>query len=438
MSERERWERHFEAFEASVAAAPEPGWLAARRRAARDAFRAAGFPHTKLEDWRYTNVSALARTDWVPAFGPSGPVARPDLEALSTPVYACNLYVFVNGRFAPELSAPAALRSRVEVGSLADAVAAAPDAWSALVGSLADPKQHPFAALSGGFLGEGAAVRIPRGADAEAPIHLVFASTPDAAPTATFPRVAIRAEAGSRATLIEDYVALGAGDRLTVSVCEVRVEANAELRHVRLQRESDACRHVSLVAAQVERDGRYATTAVSLGGRLVRNDVDVVLSGEGAETTLDGLYVGAGERHVDNQTRIDHAVPHTASREAYKGLLADRSRGVFRGRVVVRPDAQKSDAEQSSQSLLLSADAEVDAKPQLEIHADDVKCSHGSTIGQLDPDALFFLRARGIGEDDARGLLTRAFASEITGRIGVEPVAARILELLEAQLGGPR
>ncbi|MHC4493105.1 MAG: Fe-S cluster assembly protein SufD [Planctomycetota bacterium] len=401
--------------------------MRALRREARDRFAELGFPTTKLEDWRYTNVAPIARTDWVEAVG--GDVTRADIEHLSFPVFACSLFVFVNGHFAADLSTHGAAAGGVEVRSLADA----PDPR---LGTLADIKRSAFTAWNTAQFADGAEMRIPSGVDLSQPIHLVFLSEPGAAPSVAHPRVLILAEEGSRASVIEDYVSFGDGTFFTNAVTEIEVGANAELEYVRFQREDPSGYHVSAVYTRQERDSRLAAHSIVFGGALVRNDVSALLVGEGADCTLNGLFLGTDRRHVDNHTLIDHAVPHTTSRELYKGVLAGRSRGIFHGRIVVRPDAQKTDARQASKNLLLSEGAELDTKPQLEIHADDVKCSHGSTIGQLDEGALFYLRSRGIDEANARRLLTRAFASEVTDALRFDPLRERVqdqlVELLEA------
>jgi Fe-S cluster assembly protein SufD len=243
----------------------------------------------------------------------------------------------------------------------------------------------------------------------------------------------ITLEPGSRATLVLDHApSQGSGCGLTNLVGEIDVGANASLDLVVIQREGDESFHVSNLAARVGRDGRFTAHTVSVGGALVRNDLEVLLAEEGAECELRGLFLGSGSRLVDNHTAVDHAVPHCTSRELYKGVLSGRSKGVFRGRVVVRPDAQKTDATQSNPNLLLGDRAEIDTKPQLEIYADDVKCSHGATVGQLDEDALFYLRSRGIGQDDARELLVRAFANEI---IEALPVGGEITAALQQLVG---
>ncbi len=407
-----------------------PGWAEDLRREGAERLQELGLPTTKLEAWRYTSVASIAKTAWTPGDPRHDDVTRPELERLCFPVFACHLFVFTNGVFAADLSTLRANAPQVGVRPLSRVLAEEPEALRGVLGAQADAKTRAFTAWNQRELGDGAVVRIPEGTDLEEPIHLVFLSEPGSEPTVSHPRILIQAGAGSRASVVEDYVSFGEGEFLTNAVTEISVAPNAELEHVRLQREASTGSHISALHADLERDSRLACHAITLGGGLVRNDAEVTLLGEGASAHLYGVFLGTGRRHIDNHTTIDHAVPHTTSEELYKGVLDDQSRGVFHGRIIVRPDAQKTDARQSSKNLLLSRGAEIDTKPQLEIRADDVKCSHGSTIGQIDPDALFYLRARGIDERDARALLTRAFVSEATAELRFEPLRERVEEQL--------
>ncbi len=412
----------------------EPAWLAELRAAGAARFGEAGLPHRGLEEWRYTSLSELERTKLVHAGEAHIEVDRAAVEAHCLPVFACSLFVFVNGRFAPELSVAEGEASGVRVESLAHLRREAPERLTGLLGATADPKAHPFAALADAWLDDGAVVTVQAGVEQDQPVHLVFVSTGEASPVFATPRVLVRAEPGSRAVVLQDHVSLGDGARFTDVVTEVVVERNAALDLALLQRESDDAFHVSNLAARVARDGRLATHTLSLGGALVRNDLEVLLAEENAEAELHGLFLGTGDQLLDNHTGVDHAMPHGRSNELYKGILGGRARGVFRGRVLVRPDAQKTDARQSNPNLLLGDGAEIDTKPQLEIHADDVKCSHGSAIGRLDEDALFYLRSRGIPEPRARDLLTRGFAAEVLDAIGVPALADVIGELILEKL----
>ena len=416
----------------------DQGWLSALRRDAASAFEASGYPTTRMEEWRYTNVAPIAKAEFPLAEAPARPVGRDDLESHAFPVFACSVYVFVNGSFVPELSAGAELPGGARVESLRALRASGGDGLEGRLGALVDPKQHPFAALNTSLLDDGAVVRVPKGGDAGQPIHLVFVSAPGAVPAAVHPRVLIDAAEGSHVCVLQDHVCVGNAPGFSNPVTEIHAGANAAVDFVLLQREPDHRFHVSNVAVKQERDSRVAAHTLTLGGALVRNDAQVVLAGEGAECDLNGLFVGGGKQLLDNHTLVDHAVPHCTSRELYKGILGGSSRGVFRGRVIVRPDAQKTLAYQSNPNLLVGRGAEVDTKPQLEIYADDVKCSHGSTIGQLDEKALFYLRSRGIAENHARDLLTRAFGAEILEALPAEALAKALDELLLERLGHAR
>jgi Fe-S cluster assembly protein SufD len=414
--------------------ADAPAWLQALRKDAIHRFAEVGFPTTRLEDWRYTNLATLSRTPFELAAPGIAGLSRADIERLSFPVFACSVFVFVNGRFTPELSAPCTVSGGVRIGSLAAALPRLPDALESQLAHHARSDEQALVALNTAFFSDGALVHVPEGVTLEAPIHVVYLSVPGAGPTLSHPRTLVVAERGSHATVIEDFVSLGSGSAFTNAVTEIVLADGARLEHVSLQREHEDATHLATLQVSQARDSRYVAHGISLGGTLTRNDLVAILDGPGAECELHGFYVASGRQHVDNHTTIDHARPSGTSREFYKGVLADRAHGVFNGKVIVRPDAQKTSARQTNKNLLLSADAEVDSKPQLEIFADDVKCSHGSTIGQLDEDALFYLQARGIDAGAARSLLMRAFSAEITATISIPALRERIDELLTARL----
>jgi Fe-S cluster assembly protein SufD len=429
---RDRFLALHEAFSASLR--DEPAWLARLRAEALETFRAEGLPHTRLEEWRYTNVTPLAKVPFALAAPPERPVSRDDLEHHAFPVFACSVYVFVNGRFAPELSAATRLNCGTTLKSLAELRRGDPGRLPTQLGQLVDTKHHPFAALATAFLDDGAWLHVPRGAGAEQPIHLVFVSAPGPEPALMHPRVLVQAEPGSRLTLIQDHVSVGNAAGFSNAVTEIEVGAGAAVDYVLIQREPDHRFHVSNLAVTQDRDSTLSAHTFCLGGALLRNDASVLLAGEGAECRLDGLFVAGGRQLVDNHTLVDHAVPRCTSRETYKGILGGESRGVFRGRIVVRPDAQKTSAQQSNPNLLLGVGAEVDSKPQLEIHADDVKCSHGSSVGQIDAEAFFYLRSRGLSAETARDLLTRAFAQEILRALPTPSLADALDDVLKERL----
>jgi len=417
----------------------EPACLAQLRAAGRDAFAAGGLPTRRQEAWRHTSLKPLAG----PRFRlPSGEAAvdRGELELVSSPVFACSLLVFVDGHHRHDLSTPHGFAGDLRVESLRDLCESGAEPSLRKLGALSDLKAHPFAALNTALLDDGAVVRIPAGTQVEHVIHLVFVSCGGDAPLSS-PRVWIEAGPGSRAVVLQDHVVVGgSGPRLTNAVTEVDLAEDACLDLVVLQRESDATLHFSNLSVQQARGSRMGSHVLTLGGRLVRNDISILLAGEGAEARLSGLFLGAGDRLVDNHTLVDHAVPHCSSHELYKGILAGRSRGVFRGRILVRPDAQKTNARQSNPNLLLDDGAEIDTQPQLEIHANDVKCSHGSAIGRMDEDALFYLRSRGIDLARARRLLTRGFAAEmlraLPGDVLGEALGSLLSERLDAAEAG--
>ena len=411
------------------------GWLASRREEAMARFAARGFPTTKEEAWRYTSLQPLLRSrfDLTPA--PQPEALTPALfEQLTFEPWDCTHLVFLNGRYAPNLSRIAKQPEGVLLTSLAQAIREHRDLVEEHLGRAADGRTRPLTDLNTTFMRDGLFLHVPRGVVLHEPIHALFVSMSNGTPAMSHPRNLIVVGEGAQATVLESYAGIGKAPYLTNAVTEVAAEGHAVVDHYRLEREQDSAFHLSDIEARVARSASFSTQAIALGGRLVRQDVGVVLDGEGAECTLNGLYVLDGEQHVDNHTFIDHARPHGTSRELYKGVLDGRSRGVFDGTIVVRQDAQKSDARQVNRNLLLSEEALADSKPTLQIEADDVKCSHAATIGQLEEDALFYLRSRGLGEETARNLLVQAFVSDLLGRIRIEPVRAGLECLLFTRL----
>jgi Fe-S cluster assembly protein SufD len=426
-----RWREEHDAF---LSGRPfgTPEWLCALRARGIAAFEAEGFPTTRDEDWRHTSVAGLARTVFTRG---RSPAVRPDeVAALSFGrAFEGRQLVFVDGRFAPELSS---VGSGLEARSLREVLDREPDRVQPHLDRLAAAPDRAFAALSAAFLEDGAFVAIPAGAVLPAPIHLLFFSSSGSRPTASHPRVLVVAGPNSQAAIVESYGGPAGKTYFTNAVTEVVLEDGAVLDHYRLQRESANAFHVGTLAVEQGRASRFSSHAVSLGAALSRTDIRQVFTAEGGECVLNGLFLGADSQHTDTHTWIDHAAPHCSTRELYKGIVDDRARGVFVGRILVRPGAQKTDAVQTNKNLILSREALVDSLPQLEILADDVKCKHGSTTGQLDPLALFYLRSRGIGEKAARALLTYAFASDVVQRIRVEAIRAALTEHLQRHLPG--
>jgi Fe-S cluster assembly protein SufD len=296
-------------------------------------------------------------------------------------------------------------------------------------------REHAFVALNTAFIEDGAFVFIPQGRSIEEPIYVIFVSSEASTPVMAHPRNLFVFEANTQARIVESYVGLNGSAYFNNAVTEIIGQDGAAIDHYRLQREANGGFHVGALAAQLGRNCHFSSHALTLGGALVRNDVDAVLNGEGAESILNGLYLVEGNQHVDNQTRIDHIKPHATSLELYKGILRGKGRAVFNGKIFVHKAAQKTDARQTNKNLLLSGEAVVNTKPQLEIYADDVKCSHGSTIGQLDRDALFYLRSRGLDLDNAQSLLSYAFASDVVNRVKVAPLRARLDDYLLTKFG---
>ncbi|MHC4607471.1 MAG: Fe-S cluster assembly protein SufD [Planctomycetota bacterium] len=397
-----------------------PDWVRALRAAALAKFAELGFPRTKMEAWRNTDVSGIAATPF--RLAPAAPAP----SASILPLNGARL-VFVNGLYCPDLSSPDA--KGVECGSIAALLKENP---RILKQRLAQSDENAFAALNTAFLADGAFVRIAKGAQVERPIHVLFLAVPNGEPAAVHARVLVVAEEGSKATLLEEYA--GSGTYLTNAVTELVVGKNARLEHLRLQREDDTASHVATVASKQDRDSTLTAHSVALGAALSRSDVRAALEAPGAEATLNGLYVVDGARLVDHHTLIDHAAPHTNSHELYKGILSDRSRAVFHGSIVVRPDAQKIEAEQENRNLLLSEEALVNSNPQLEIFADDVRCRHGSTIGQIPEDALYYLRARGIPKEEARRMLIHAFADDMADRVSARTIGDAFKEYLREKV----
>ena len=418
----------FEAVRLS-AAGREPEAVARRRQLAATRFAEVGYPTTKLEEWRFTNVAPLARTVFRRAAG----TVPADAEALLAPhrIPGAIELVFVGGRLAPSLSRLAGVPDGVLLGSLAAQLAAGRSEVAQALGGRVDVVDNPFVALNTALFEDGAVLVLPRAVALDPPVHLLFlGANEEGVPTAAFPRVLLLAGERSAATVVETYVGRPGDNYLTCAVTELVAGPAAAIDHYKVQREGLEAFHLATFALATGRDSRVSSHSISLGGALVRHDVRALLDGEGGEANLNGLYMVRGRQLADTHMRVDHAKPHCASHELYKGILNEKARAVFNGRIFVHPHAQKTDAKQTNRNLLLSKEALVNTNPQLEIFADDVRCTHGSTVGQLDADAVFYLRSRGIGEEAARSILTYAFASDIVERIRVESVRQALRESL--------
>jgi Fe-S cluster assembly protein SufD len=389
-------------------------WLNRLRAEAQARFSATGFPSPREEAWKYTNVAPLEKKRFRPvAAGESGPVDPALLERFRLP--EAYPLVFVDGRFAADLSGTAGLPEGVVALSLAEALDIYPERLEALFHAIAARESHGFVAFTTAYFRDGAFIQVPAGTVLDRPLQILHVATHTEGLAVL--RHVIALETHAEAEVIETYVGSGAAGALTAAVTEIRLGENAGLTHYKLQCEANPAYHFGGIYVEQARAARFRQHQTAFGGLLARTEIRADLD-EGAECTLDGLLLGTGRRHLDAQTLIHHDAPHGTSRVTYRGIAADRARGVFAGRIVVRPDAQKTDAEMHSRNLLLSEDAEIDAKPQLEIHADDVKCAHGVAIGQLDPNAVFYLESRGVDEVSARNMLTFAFANELLEAIG--------------------
>lgn len=384
------------------------------RENARQKFAHIGLPNTKDEEWRFTSVREIAETEF--AVGEYEKVSLGDISYIAAP-----RIVFVNGVYSEELSEFGGLPKGVIVKRLLDS--------NANVGALSGPDDSGFALQNAAAFCDGYYIYVPSGTILKDPIHVVFVVIARSQPIRADVRGLLEIDKNAQASVVETHLCLGDKSFLN-SVTEAFIGENAILRHAKVQLGSERSFHIAQQLWSLERNSNAKTTTVTLGGRLVRNDTNAVLNGDGCECTINGLYIGRGEQHIDNHTKLDHAKPHCPSHELFKGILDDRSSAVFNGKIVVRPDAQKTDSKQSNMNLLLSDNATVNTKPQLEIFADDVRCTHGATIGRLDEDAMFYLRSRGIPEREARNLLFYAFASEVIERCDIP----ELVESLETML----
>lgn len=417
-----------------------PGWLRPLRETGLDRFVRAGFPTRKHEDWRFTNVQPIASREFRVL---DAPEALPDLAALRPFLFGHEDWprlVFVNGHHVPQLSHVEGVPSAVQLLSFREALETRRDVVEAHLAKVAVNAPSAFTDLNTAFMTDGAVLVLPPDAVLEHPVHLLFVTAPGAEEGAIHPRILVVAGRHAEATILESYASLAEQRYLTNTVSEIALEDGARVNHYKVQLESEAAYHVGTIEAWQDRSSHLESFSFAMGGALSRTNVYTVLDGEAAHAQLDGLYVGHGTQHLDHQTRIEHAKPACTSRETYKGMLDDRAHAVFNGKVYVRPEAQQTDGKQTNKNLLLSETAKVDTKPQLEIFADDVKCTHGATVGQLDELALFYCRTRGIPLSDARTMVTYAFAADVIEEIHSRPVAEHLESLVRERLerGGAR
>jgi Fe-S cluster assembly protein SufD len=404
----------------------DPAWLVNLRGKAAESFESLDFPTTRHEEWKYTNVAPILKIPYrQPTDQDESGLTRVSIAPFTFAESRRSQLVFVNGLFSTNLSDLSDLPHGITVANFSHLTAEQEKIFSNHLATYADYRDEFFTALNTAHLGDGAFVHIPEGHVVETPIHLLFIST-GKDPSVSHPRTLIVAGKASKAVIIESYVSTGGDVYLTNAVAEVFAAQDSVITHYRLQEENERAFHIASTQVFQERGSNYSSYAISLGGEIARHDLKVALSDENIETTIDGLYITTGKQHIDNHTTIDHEKPHCRSYQLYKGILDDKSRAVFNGKVVVREGALLTDARQLNKNLLLSREATINTKPQLEIFADDVKCSHGATVGQLEDEELFYLSTRGIAPDQARALLTFGFAEDVIGKIKLKSVRKQL------------
>ncbi len=412
-------------FQTSAAQSNQPNWLKYLRENAFEFFTENGFPTVQNEEWKYTNVASIGRENF--EIANSKAVDAEKISRLFSKTESENRVVFVNNKLNQELTNLSNLPEGAKILNLNEAIQ--DEIFSPIVrknlGKSVDAEANGFTALNTAFIEEGVFILVPKNTKIKLPIHLIFITDEN---TASFPRVLLVAERGSEAMLIESYLRTAETKYLTNSVIEIVLEDDAKLKHLRVQRESHNAFHVGTTTANLNRASVYDSTNITLGAKLSRHDIRVKFNAEGAECFVDGLYMIAEEQHADTHSVIDHALPNCLSHQTYKGIVDGKARAVFNGKVFVRENASGTDAQQSNKNLLLSNDARVDTKPQLEIFNDDVKCAHGATVGQLEEEELFYLLSRGLNEQLARNLLTYGFAEEIINKIEIESIKKQLDE----------
>ncbi len=431
-SEALPYQSQFQTFRGSAGG---PAWLRQLRDRGMAAFEASGFPSNRHEDWKYTNVTPIVRARFTPGWDCASSVASAsEVKNLIIDQPDWTTLVFINGLFSNSLSSVSGLSDSLVIGNLAESAELNPELVRRYLTQMASLEDGGFTALNTAFLRDGAFIYIPDGTTLEKPIQLIFVSTSDEAALVTHPRNLVVLGQHSSATIVEDYITLGAGTHFTNTVTEVMLGVEAQMEYYKFQRESDEAFHVGTTQIDQGKRSRVFSFFMGVGARLARNNLNVIMDGDGGECNLDGLYVTGGQQHIDNHTMVDHVGSYTRSRQLYKGILDGESRAVFNGKVVARRDTHQVDAHQINKNLLLSNQAEVNTKPQLEIFADDLKCSHGATVGQLDEDAIFYMNSRGIGRLEASRFLSRGFAQDVISSVKTEEVGRIIEAIVESRL----
>lgn len=432
VKEENEYAKSFRASQQKLASA-DPLWIQRLRDTAFAKFEELGLPTTSNEEWKYTNVQPIARAAFQPDIEDpiEASLSESDLRRFSYPETKDSQMVFLNGFYRPDLSSIGALPEGVVAIDIRQALRdeSVADVLREQLARSADYDTNAFTALNTAFLSCGAFLSVPKGVVIECPIHLLFISTPGASQTVSSPRLLIVGGKGSSGTVIESYASTDDAEvYLTNAVVEIVLDEGARLNHYKVQRESLGAFHIATTATSLARNSVYNGTTITLGARLSRHEINVGFDDEGAECWVDGLYLVGTGQHTDTHSLIDHRHPHCTSHQLYKGIMDGKSRAVFNGKVFVRAGAQQTDAMQTNKNLLLSNEARVDTKPQLEIFADDVKCAHGAAVGQIDEEELFYLQTRGMGPDLARNLLTYGFAEEVIGKIKIDSIRAQLDE----------
>jgi Fe-S cluster assembly protein SufD len=400
-----------------------PAWLQTVRRSGLDRAMSLGLPTTDQEDWRFTSVRPIAELPFKPALSTSRHGVTPAMVKRFLPEPAPpHVLVFIDGHYSAELSAVGPKPDGVQIGSLASAITLHADKLERYWIREGRTLDQAFAALNAAFFQDGAFIWVPPGVELQEPICLVFLASGHDQGLTIHPRNLVIAQKRSQVRLMECYAGLGSNVNFTNSVTELVINDEALVEHCKIQQENLAAFHIASLNARLDRGSQYQSHSISLGARVSRDNLQVVMNDEGGVCLLNGLYLARQNQLVDHHTSVDHARPHCESHEFYHGILSDQARGVFNGKIIVRLGAQKTNAKQTNRNLLLTEGATIDTKPQLEIFADDVKCTHGATVGQLDEDMLFYLRARGLDIHEARAMLIHAFAGEILDRISVPAV----------------
>jgi Fe-S cluster assembly protein SufD len=408
----------------------EPEWLRGLRRGALARFAETGFPTLRDEDWRFTNVAPITKAPFNPILAPApAEVSENVVAAYPFNSLQGTRLVFVDGHFIPELSSTVREKNGIQVLGLAQALSKAPQLVENHFENC-DSGGNAFTALNAAFFTDGAVIYVPAKAVLAEPVQLLHIGTSEQPGATAHLRHLIVLEAGAKATVLENYTSLSGATRVTNVVTELVLGAGSKMEHCKFQEESATAYHVAMLRAGLGRSADFIAHSFALGARISRNNIRTVLAGEGVECVLNGLYLTKDDQLADHHMIVEHAQPHCNSHEYFNGILDGKSRGVFHGRILVRPDAQKTDAKQTNKNLLLSDDAGVNTKPQLEIYADDVKCTHGATIGQLNEESVFYLQARGIGRETARRMLMHAFAAEIIERIRHEQMREELDQLV--------